>query len=159
MAYFMYFPIMRQSLSMFNEDPVNSKSALVQEMAWHRSGDMPSHVSILTISDSNSPLCKSRRCHAQVINGSLHVLSIIEFVQKDQMNNYFSQHWFREWLGTDQATSHHLYQSLTKAIDLYVNPDNVTHRTLPLIYLVMCFNEDWRYPFTLANSFCLLELI
>ena len=23
----------------------------------------------------------------------------------------------------------------------------------------MCFNEDWRYQFTLANDFCLLELI
>ena len=23
----------------------------------------------------------------------------------------------------------------------------------------MCFNEDWRYQFTLANNFCLLELI
>ena len=29
----------------------------------------------------------SRQCHAQVINGSLHVRSIIESVQKDQMNN------------------------------------------------------------------------
>ena len=23
----------------------------------------------------------------------------------------------------------------------------------------MCFNEDWRYQFTIANNFCLLELI
>ena len=23
----------------------------------------------------------------------------------------------------------------------------------------MCFNEDWRYQFTRANKFCLLELI
>ena len=23
----------------------------------------------------------------------------------------------------------------------------------------MCFNEDWRYKFTLANNICLLELI
>ena len=30
---------------------------------------------------------------------------------------------------------------------------------LPVIYSVMCFNENWRYQFTLANSFCLLELI
>ena len=28
-----------------------------------------------------------------------------------------------------------------------------------LIYLVMCFNDDWRYRFTRANDFCLLELI
>ena len=26
-------------------------------------------------------------------------------------------------------------------------------------YSVMCFNEDWRYQFTFANNFCLLELI
>ena len=30
---------------------------------------------------------------------------------------------------------------------------------LPVIYLVMCFNEDLRYQNTLANNFCLLELI
>ena len=23
----------------------------------------------------------------------------------------------------------------------------------------MCFNEDWKYKFTLANNLCLLELI
>ena len=28
-----------------------------------------------------------------------------------------------------------------------------------LINLVMCFNEDWMYQFTLANIFCLLELM
>ena len=28
-----------------------------------------------------------------------------------------------------------------------------------MIYLVMYFNKDWRYQFTPANSFCLLELI
>ena len=32
---------------------------------------------------------------------------------------------------------------------------------LPVIYSesVMCFNEDWRYQFTLDNNVCLLELI
>ena len=30
---------------------------------------------------------------------------------------------------------------------------------LAVIYSVMFFNEDWRYQFTLANNFCLLELI
>ena len=29
---------------------------------------------------------------------------------------------------------------------------------LPVIYSVICFNEDWRYQFTRANNFCLLEL-
>ena len=30
---------------------------------------------------------------------------------------------------------------------------------LPMINSVMCFNEDWKYQFILANKFCLLELI
>ena len=33
------------------------------------------------------------------------------------------------------------------------------YNVLPLIYSAMCFNEDWRYRFTLANDFCHLELI
>ena len=28
-----------------------------------------------------------------------------------------------------------------------------------MIYSAMCFKEDWRYPFTLANNIWLLELI
>ena len=32
-------------------------------------------------------------------------------------------------------------------------------KLLPVIYSVMCFNEDWMYQVTLANNFCLLELI
>ena len=28
-----------------------------------------------------------------------------------------------------------------------------------VIYSVMCFNGDWRYQFTVANNFCLMELI
>ena len=27
------------------------------------------------------------------------------------------------------------------------------------MYSIMCFNEDWRYQFTLAKNVCLLELI
>ena len=45
MANYIYFTIVRCSLRMFNKDPVNSKSALVKEVAWHQSGDTPSHVS------------------------------------------------------------------------------------------------------------------
>ena len=37
--------------------------------------------------------------------------------------------------------------------------DHLYDIVLPVVYSVMCFNEDWRYQFTRANNFCLLELI
>ena len=32
-------------------------------------------------------------------------------------------------------------------------------KIFPVIYSVMCFNEDWNYQFILYNNFCLPELI
>ena len=43
--------------------------------------------------------------------------------------------------------------------NLSVATTSIYLNILPLVYSVMCFNEDWKYQLILANNFCLLELI
>ena len=61
-----------------------------------------------------------------------------------------------------QELNHGLIASTGHQIDIQWNlPVTTTSiiNSLPVIYSVMCFNEDWRYEFTLAKNVCLLDHI
>ena len=60
-----------------------------------------------------------------------------------------------------EISTSHLYD-LKLDMDIQWNLSVTTTSLMKYItddYSVMCFNEDWRYQFTLANNFCLLGLI
>ena len=92
------------SLKFVPKGPINKIPALVQVMAWRRSGDKPLSepmmVSLLT------HICVTQ---PQWVNQSLFLK--VQFT--------ISQHLFRWWLGTRQATSHKLNQCWPRSMMSY----------------------------------------
>ena len=118
------------------------------------------------------PPCKGQRSlvvclfiHAIPISGQLVVLSSSKFHSANTQNKNFwtsctpglqTLLWFPSSLFLPQGKVSTKAQITVKPV---CNDHLCNKNLLPVIYSVICFNEDWMYQFTLANNFCLLEPI
>ena len=93
-------------------------------MAWRQPGDEPlsesmmvsllTHICITQPQWVNNTLRpRQNKCHfetafSELISSMKNVIHVIEFKERVQLT--MSQHWFRWWLGAEQATSYDLNQ-------------------------------------------------
>ena len=93
-----------------------------------------------------------------LISQSMYAFVILVFIQITQSPQFIriviELYFFRAIFFSPMRFLSHLY-----TVKPVCNDHLYNKIFLPVIYLVIRFNEDWRYQFTLANNFCLLELI
>ena len=90
---------LKLSLKFFLRGPIDNKSTLVQAMARHWTGDKPLPESIIF-----KPIFLMKTLEYQ-FNFHWNLFLGVQLT--------ISQHWFRQWLGTEQVTSHYLNQSIS----------------------------------------------
>ena len=118
----------QNSLTLVPKGPINNIPALVQILAWRRPGDkplsepmmarLPTHICVTWPPWINNVKSEqSDRRFGDDIFVYIFVKRICSyFLLKVHCSLFLMvhlanvQHWFKYWLGTDEATSHHLSQ-------------------------------------------------
>ena len=90
---------------------INNKPAFVQRMSWHQTGDKPVSEAwyIGVYASTHWGRDKMTAIFQTIFWNGFSRMKLYEFRLLGAQLTIF-QHWFRWWIGADQATSHHLNQ-------------------------------------------------